>query len=55
MQVEINHRGNGACPICRYDGKCMYQEKIRQALSEVKSRENFELVIYTCPHFKEKS
>jgi hypothetical protein len=54
MQVKINHRGNGACPLCRHDGKCLYQKKIVEALADIKSREDFELVIYSCPHFKEK-
>jgi len=54
MQVQINHRGNGACPLCRNNGKCKYQKKIKESLAEFRSKEEFELVIYTCPYFKEK-
>jgi len=54
MQVKINHRGNGACPLCHYNGKCTYQKKIQKTMEDVKSKEVFELVIYTCPYFKEK-
>jgi len=54
MQVKINNRGNGACPLCHYDKKCSFQKKLTKALETVKSKEEFELVVYTCPYFKEK-
>jgi hypothetical protein len=54
MEVTINPRENGACPLCRYHGRCTLQNKIRTALEDVKNEEKFELVIYSCPHFKEK-
>ncbi len=54
MEVQINPRGNGACPLCYYNGRCSLQKKITAALEDVKKKEEFELVVYTCPQFKEK-
>jgi hypothetical protein len=54
MQVKINPRGNGACPLCAHNGRCSLQKQILKTLSETKPQEEFELVIYTCPVFKEK-
>jgi hypothetical protein len=54
MQVKINPRGNGACPLCHYDGRCSLQNRIRTSLEDMKKNEEFEIVVYTCPQFKEK-
>ncbi|MFO7849878.1 MAG: hypothetical protein R6V67_07955 [Spirochaetia bacterium] len=54
MEVKINPRGNGACPLCYYNGRCTIQRKMSAALKDVKEKEEFELVVYTCPQFKEK-
>jgi hypothetical protein len=54
MIVKINPRGNGACPLCHYDGRCSIQKKMKTALEEFRKNEEFEVVVYTCPHFKEK-
>jgi len=55
MQVEMNPRGNGACPICSFAGSCHVQETLRETLEEFSSEDNpMELVIYSCPYFVEK-
>lgn len=56
MKVEINVRGNGACPICQKRSSCPIQKRINEALLAVKPprKDPFEMVIYTCPSFKEE-
>jgi hypothetical protein len=54
MNVKINPRGNGACPICSYNGRCLIQQSLEETLAEKEKKEEFELVIYSCPRFKEK-
>jgi len=56
MRIEINPRGNGACPICEKNGKCRIQDTLTKQLS-IFSDENdpMELVVYSCPQFEEKS
>jgi hypothetical protein len=55
MQVELNSRGNGACPLCTYTGNCQVQDTIKESLETFSSEENpMELVIYSCPNFEEK-
>lgn len=57
MKLEINPRGNGACPICTYTDDCRIKRLlIANADSlEGKSDESLEIVIYGCPYFKEKA
>jgi len=55
MYVELNARGNGACPICASSGKCHVQETLVKAMSAFSTKDNpMELVIYSCPQFDEK-
>jgi len=55
MQVEMNARGNGACPVCSFSGDCQVQETLRETLDEFSGEDNpMELVIYSCPYFVEK-
>jgi hypothetical protein len=56
MQLEINSRGNGACPLCNSNGNCRVQDTIEKALV-VFANENdpLELVVYSCPMFQEKT
>jgi len=55
MQVELNARGNGACPICTFSGSCHVQETLIETMDEFTSEEStMELVIYSCPLFVEK-
>ena len=55
MHVEINSRGNGACPLCNQNGNCRVQDTIIKATDVFSESGNpMELVIYSCPQFKEK-
>jgi len=55
MKVEINARGNGACPICKSSGKCRVQDMLKKSMAEFSSENNpMELVVYSCPGFREK-
>jgi len=55
MQVEMNARGNGACPFCSSTGNCHVQETLRETLDKFSGEDNpMELVIYSCPYFNEK-
>ena len=55
MQVEINARGNGACPICTFSDSCHVQDALMETLDEISSEDHqMELVIYSCPFFVEK-
>jgi len=55
MHVELNSRGNGACPLCELTGKCRIQDTILETLDDFSSEDNpMELVIYSCPLFREK-
>ena len=55
MKVEINNRGNGACPLCIYHETCIIHASIKEAMDEYNRKQEMELVIYTCPRFKEKA
>ncbi|MDR1836810.1 MAG: hypothetical protein LBQ89_04035 [Treponema sp.] len=54
MQVELNARGNGACPHCSSCGNCQIQETLVHTLDAF-SGDIMELVIYSCPFFNEKN
>ncbi|MCL2479495.1 MAG: hypothetical protein FWF22_08335 [Treponema sp.] len=55
MKLEINTRGNGACPICQSGGKCRVQEILKKSMAEFSDENNpMELVVYSCPRFREK-
>jgi len=55
MKVEINVRGNGACPLCRFSGKCRLQDTISKSIIDFTQMDNpIELVVYSCPKFREK-
>ncbi len=55
MKLEINPRGNGACPLCGNNKNCGIKRKIGSNADEINpsSIEEMEIVIYTCPYFKE--
>jgi len=56
MQVEINSRGNGACPLCNSSGNCRVQDSLYKSMSLFSESGNpMELVVYSCPQFEEKS
>jgi hypothetical protein len=55
MQLEINSRGNGACPLCASNGNCRVQDTLTTAMTTFSSENDpMELVVYSCPHFQEK-
>ena len=56
MKVEINNRDNGACPLCIYNGRCILHDTVRGSLDDFDKNDaqEMQLVIYTCPRFKEK-
>ena len=55
MLVEINSRGNGACPICISCGNCRIQDVLAQSVNAFsQSNDPMELVVYSCPQFAEK-
>ncbi len=53
MKLDINPRGNGACPICVHNDQCRLQKALAKSLNEFSGME-MEIVIYECPQFKEK-
>jgi len=55
MKIELNSRGNGACPLCAYAGNCEVQDTLIDALNNFSSENDpMEVVIYSCPQFTEK-
>ncbi|GHV94595.1 hypothetical protein AGMMS50293_09150 [Spirochaetia bacterium] len=56
MKIEINARGNGACPLCASNGNCRVQDTLKKAMDSFSSQNDpMELVVYSCPQFEEKS
>ncbi len=55
MIMRINPQGNGACPICRKNGRCPIQNALRASVEELPgSRQGeLQLAIYVCPQFSE--
>jgi hypothetical protein len=55
MQLQINPRKNGACPLCESSGKCRIQNTLAQAVENFSDEDDpMELVVYSCPQFEEK-
>jgi len=58
MQVDINPRGNGACPLCRQFQNCRIHKALNASIKDLTNREKnsaMELVIYSCPAFEEQA
>ena len=56
MQIELNSRGNGACPLCAVNGNCRVQDTLTEAMETFSSEDDpMELVVYSCPQFEEKA
>jgi len=57
MKLEINPRGNGACPICVSHGNCRVQRKLADNVDSLgpSGDDGMEIVVYSCPYFKEKT
>jgi hypothetical protein len=55
IEVKLNPRGNGACPICGQNGVCRVQSSLLNAIEKFSSEDDpIELVVYSCPYFQEK-
>jgi hypothetical protein len=54
MKLEINPRGNGACPLCAASGDCRIQRLMSAGVEKISSDSELEIVIYTCPYFVER-
>ena len=55
MKIEINSRGNGACPICNSSGHCRVQDTLIMSMEVFSESDNpMQLVVYSCPQFQEK-
>jgi hypothetical protein len=54
MKLEINPRGNGACPICARNGACKLQKLLAASIEKEGDGSELEVVIYTCAKFSEK-
>jgi hypothetical protein len=54
MKLEINPRGNGACPICKHNEDCRIKRSLASSLATFKGMD-MEIVVYQCPQFAEKA
>ncbi len=54
MKLEINPRGNGACPLCSRNGECKLQKLLAASIEREGDSSELEVVIYTCAKFSEK-
>ncbi|MFZ4617976.1 MAG: hypothetical protein ACOYM2_17485 [Rectinemataceae bacterium] len=55
MKLEINPRGNGACPLCIRIDDCSIREILKGSVSGISDPEDqgMEIALYTCPSFVE--
>jgi hypothetical protein len=55
MKIEINSRGNGACPLCGSNDSCRIQDTLTKSMALFSDvNDPMELVVYSCPQFQEK-
>jgi len=56
MQLDINPRGNGACPLCRRLPDCRIRKLLVESVASLhdSSGTGMEIALYTCPSFSEK-
>jgi hypothetical protein len=56
MRLDMNPRGNGACPLCVRDANCKLKRLLSASLEGEPdvSDMGMEIVIYACPLFAEK-
>jgi hypothetical protein len=55
MKLEINARGNGACPLCSLNGKCTIRKALAAGVEKSLADTAMEIVIYSCPYFSERA
>jgi hypothetical protein len=54
MKLEINPRGNGACPLCSAASDCRLQRLLAEGVEQAGADSEMEIVVYTCPYFSER-
>jgi len=56
MKLDINPRGNGACPLCERLPDCRIRERLIASVAEISDRNGsgIEIAIYNCSFFTEK-
>jgi hypothetical protein len=54
MKLEINHRGNGACPLCASQRDCRIHKLLAVGVEKAGADSEMEIVVYSCTYFKEK-
>ena len=56
MKLEINPRGNGACPLCRRLTDCRIRKLLAESIKDVtdESGNGLEMALFACPSFVEK-
>jgi hypothetical protein len=55
IEIKLNPRGNGACPLCGQNGACRVQGTLLKSMEEFSIDDDpIEIVVYSCPHFQEK-
>jgi hypothetical protein len=55
MKLDINPRGNGACPLCATSGNCRIQRLLSGSVESARADSELEIVVYTCPYFSERN
>jgi len=54
MNIEINPRGKGACPLCKRNGTCAVQNNLIKAVDGYATEgDPLVIVVYGCPQFRE--
>jgi hypothetical protein len=54
MKLEINGRGNGACPLCGASGDCRIHGLLAAGVADASGDSELEIVIYSCPYYTER-
>jgi hypothetical protein len=54
MKLEINPRGNGACPLCSAASDCRLHRLLAEGVEQAGADSEMEIVVYTCPYFSER-
>jgi len=57
MKLDINPRGNGACPLCDATADCRLKKLLAGSVASVNGADNpdMEIVVYSCGYFREKA
>jgi len=57
MKININVRGNGACPLCRKENNCIIRLQLGGSVKELgdDDGDSMDIVIYKCSLFVEKN